>query len=74
MAIKFLLSADDDLIWDIDDHSEPLTEQQAKLVAPKNVANGRSDGEASLAAAHQSAKPIRLLLYCFVLRRFRCFS
>jgi hypothetical protein len=33
MAIKFLLSADDDLIWDIDDHSEPLTEQQAKLVA-----------------------------------------
>jgi hypothetical protein len=33
MAIKFLLSDDDDLIWDIDDHSEPLTEQQAKLVA-----------------------------------------
>jgi len=38
MAIKFLLSADDDLIWDIDDHNEPLTEQQAMLVAIRQMA------------------------------------
>lgn len=38
MAIKFLLSADDDLIWDIDDHSEPLTEEQARLVAFRQMA------------------------------------
>jgi len=37
MAIKFLLSDDDDLIWDIDDHSEPLTEQQATLVAFRQI-------------------------------------
>jgi hypothetical protein len=37
MAMKFLLSDDDDLIWDIDDHSEPLTEQQAQLVAFRQV-------------------------------------
>ena len=43
MAIKFLVSDDDDLIWDIDDHSEPLTEQQAMLVAFRQM--GMSLGE-----------------------------
>jgi hypothetical protein len=38
MAIRFLLSDDDELIWDIDDHSEPLTEQQATLVALRQIA------------------------------------
>lgn len=37
MAMKFLLSDDDDLIWDIDDHSEPLTDQQATLVAFRQI-------------------------------------
>jgi hypothetical protein len=38
MAIKFLLSADDDLIWDIDDHGVPITEQQAMIVAVRQMA------------------------------------
>ena len=37
MAMKFLLSDDDDLIWDIDDHAEPLSEQQATLVAFRQI-------------------------------------
>jgi hypothetical protein len=68
MAMKFLLSDDDDLIWDIDDHSEPLTEQQAKLVALRQI--GASLGaiadalgkiaaktEARAAPAAKAAKP-----------------
>jgi hypothetical protein len=38
MSIKFLVSDDDDLIWDIDDHSEPITEQQAMLVVFRRIA------------------------------------
>jgi hypothetical protein len=38
MAIRFFLSADDDLIWDIDDHSDPLSEEQARLVALRQMA------------------------------------
>ena len=37
MAIKFLVSDDDDLIWDVDEHSEPITEQQAQLVALRRI-------------------------------------
>lgn len=59
MAIKFLLSDDDDLIWDIDDHSEPLTEQQATLVAFRQI--GASLGAISDAlgkiAARMEARP-----------------
>jgi hypothetical protein len=71
MAIKFLLSADDDLIWDIDDHSEPLTEQQAKLVALRQMGTslgaiadalekiaGRMEARSAAGAAKpQKAKP-----------------
>ena len=38
MALKFLLSDDDELIWDIDDHSQPITEQQAMIVAVRQMA------------------------------------
>jgi short subunit dehydrogenase-like uncharacterized protein len=70
MAIKFLLSADDDLIWDIDDHSEPLTEQQAKLVAFRQMGTSlgaiadalekiasRMEARSAAAAKPQKAKP-----------------
>jgi hypothetical protein len=38
MSIKFLVSDDDDLIWDIDDHTQPVTEQQATLVVLRRIA------------------------------------
>jgi hypothetical protein len=38
MGIRFLVSDDDDLIWDVDDHSEPITEQQATLIALRRIA------------------------------------
>ena len=54
MAMKFLLSNDDDLIWDIDDHSEPLTEAQAKLVAFRQI--GASLGAIAEALGKIAAK------------------
>jgi hypothetical protein len=69
MAIKFLVSDDDDLIWDIDDHSQPVTEQQATLVALRRIAvslgaiadalNNISNAQSRPAAAKsaKSAKP-----------------
>ncbi|HZF34010.1 MAG TPA: hypothetical protein VE914_09430 [Candidatus Angelobacter sp.] len=54
MAIKFLLSADDDLIWDIDDHSEPITEQQAMIIAVRQMA-GSLGAIAEVLAQHSSA-------------------
>ena len=59
MAMKFLLSDDDDLIWDIDDHAEPLSEQQATLVAFRQI--GASLGAIADAlgkiAARMEARP-----------------
>lgn len=54
MAIKFLLSDDDELIWDIDDHSEPITEQQAMLIAFRQVA-GSLGAIADAITGHSSA-------------------
>ncbi len=54
MALKFLLSADEEVIWDIDDHSEPITEQQAMIIALRQVA-GSLGGIAAAIAAHSSA-------------------
>jgi len=54
MAIKFLLSADDELIWDIDDHSEPITEQQAMIVAVGQMA-GSLGAIAEALARHSNA-------------------
>ncbi len=60
MAIKFLLSADDDVIWDIDDHNEPLTEQQAMIIALRQMAGSLgaiADAIAGQASAAATKSP-----------------
>jgi hypothetical protein len=57
MAIKFLLSADDDLIWDIDDHNVPITEQQAMIVAVRQMAGALGEIADALAKHASAAAP-----------------
>jgi hypothetical protein len=58
MALKFLLSDDDELIWDIDDHSQPVTEQQAMIIAVRQMA-GSLGAIADAIARHSSAATIK---------------
>lgn len=57
MAIKFLISADDDLIWDIDDHGVAITEQQAMIVAVRQMAGALGEIADLLAQQSRAAAP-----------------